>query len=68
LLNENNLQIITNPSTAVDHFSVKVFTGENTTVLAGRRVKVEERKGGRGGGGGEGIGVSERWRFWVKRR
>jgi hypothetical protein len=43
LPNENNYQIITNPSTAVDNFSLKVFTEENTTALAERRVKVDKR-------------------------
>jgi len=37
---------------SVEHFSVKVFTKENTSVLAGRWVKVEEGEGGKGGGGG----------------
>jgi len=40
-LNENNYQIITNYSTAVEDFSLKVFTEENNR-WAGRRVKVEE--------------------------
>jgi hypothetical protein len=61
LLNENNYQIVSNYSTAVEHFSVKVFTEENTTVLAGRRVKVGEGwEGGKGGRGGKGIVVSNR--------
>jgi hypothetical protein len=47
------LQIVSNPSTVVDDFSVKVFTEENTTVLAERWVKVGKREGGGGGGGGE---------------
>jgi hypothetical protein len=37
------LQIITNPSTAVDDFSLRVFTKENTTALAERWVKVGKR-------------------------
>jgi len=42
---------------SVEHFSVKVFTEENTTVLAGRWVKVGE---GWEGGGGGGLVVSTR--------
>ena len=53
-LNENNYQIVSNPSTAVDDFSLKVFTEENSCWV-GRRVEVER------------VGKWERWERRRKR-